>query len=219
MRTYDEVQKRMKDQFLTLMQRYMKELENGGLADTEATKRTIKAVRSYLENIDEVTAIEIGAQTNSLIEEIRKEYLLNPDYYYQNFEGFIDDIIGLTKDGKPKPGAGHSQEPCLLLGVGINELQLFKGESPIGNKSADLFKQIINANYGTNIPTSSVEQQALQDYEAIPSRDEIPKAQAYVHLSEIRRDAGKLKNGGTYNLLANNKAYQEAKAKCAGRQL
>lgn len=223
MKTFEEIKESMKSNKIFIMQRAMQDLKNGGLRDFEekAAKMTIQDCQSYIENIEEVATIEIGAETNSLIEAIQTAYKFHLTDYWQNFERFIDEyVLGLTPNGEPKNVAYFGKSQCLKLGVGISDLLCFKGRSPMSSEACDLFKQIVNGNYGTNIPMSGVEQQALQDYEAVAfGDDEIAKAQAFIHLKEIQRDSGALRNGGTYYILAANQAYQDAKAMFTGRNL
>ena len=220
MRTFEEIQERMIASRNSIMQRAMQDLEKGGLKDWEerAAYITIQECQSNIENIGEVTTIEIGAETNSLIKAIQTAYRFHLTDYWQNFERFIDNYVsGLTPDGERRNGAYFGQSQCLELGVGINELLCFKGRDPMNSETGDLFRQIVNANCGTNIPMSGVEQQALQEYESVAfGDDEIAKAQALIHLKEVQRDSGTLRNGGTYYTLATDQNYQDAKAICTG---
>lgn len=222
MRTFEEIKETEKNTLMRLMQKSMQELEKGGLKDFEeqAAKQTIQESQRNIENIDELTTIEIGAVTNSLIKAIQTAYSFHSTDYWSDFERFIDKYVsGLTPEGNQKNGPYFAQSECYELGVGINELLCFKGKDPMSGETGDLFRQIINTNYGTNIPMSGIEQQALQDFNAVAfGDDEIAKAKAFVHLREVQRDSGKLRNGlGSYHLLATDQDYQDAKAICAGK--
>lgn len=223
MKTFEEIKENIKKSEISLMQQTMQKLEQGGLMDYEkaSANMIIRECQSVIENIDEAATIEIGAQTNSLIKSIGLAYTAHLNEYWQNFEEFINKyVLGLTPDGEKIPGTYLGQSQCLELGVGIKELSCFKGISPTSKEAGDLFRNVINANYGTNIPMSGIEEQALQNYNAVASgNDEIAKAQAYVHLMEVKRDSGALMNGGSYFLLATNQDYQNAKAMCTGRKL
>lgn len=72
--------------------------------------------------------------------------------------------------------------------VGIGTYLLcFKGHDPMSDETGELFRQAINDNYGTNIPMSGVERQALKDYKIVEyGNDEIAKTQAFIHLKEIQ---------------------------------
>jgi len=205
------------------MQKAMQSLEHGGLSDLEANAahKTIRNCQSNIENIDEVTAIEIGAETNSLINAIQAAYKIYLTEYWQDFEGFINNYVaGVTPDGERKSGAFYGQFQCMELGVGVNDLLCFKGRDPMHDEAGDLFRQVINANYGTNIPMSGIEQQALQNYRAVAfGDDEMAKAQALMQLREIQRDSGTLRNGVIYYTLATDQSYQQAKDICSGKQL
>lgn len=223
MRTFEEIQEMIKSHKTELIQRNMQKLAKGGLMDFEerAAKELIQKCQSYIENIEEVTTIEIGVETNSLITAIQNAYKIHLFDYWHNFEKFIDEYVtGLTSNGNLKNGTYFGQRQCYTLGVGIKELMCFKGHDPMSSETCDLFRQIVNANYGTNIPMSGVEQQALQDFESVAFKDdEMAEAQALIHLKEVQRDSGTLRNGGTYYILATDQNYQDAKAMCMGRNL
>lgn len=222
MKTFEERKEEIKANQERIMQQAMEKIKNGNLNDWDegVEKNIIIERQRNIENIDEVTTIDIGAETNSLIEQIKTQYEMHLVDYYQDFERFINEyIFGLNPDGKPKDRATSGKFLCMSLGVGANELLCFKGKNPMKGETGDLFKQTVNHIYGTNIPMSDIENQAHQAYkEAAYSGDELEKAQAFMHLREIQRDAGKLKNGGSYHLLAYDQLYQEAKAICTGRQ-
>ena len=208
----------------SLIHRWRSSLEKGGLMDYEkrAKQMVIESSKIYIDNIDEVTIIEIGSVTNSLIEAIKKAYQYHLVEYWQNFEKFMEKyIIGLTPDGKLKAGSFFGQSQCYELGVGLKELSIcFKGKNPMTAETGDLFRKLINTNYGTNIPLTGVEEAALKEYESVAfGTDTDKKDQAFICLKEIQRDAGALKNGGDYYILATNQNYQEAKARCSGRSI
>lgn len=223
MKTFEEIQESIKATEVSIMQRAMQTLEESGLEDYEerAANITIQECQSNIENIEEVATIEIGAETNALIKSIQTAYQFHLVDYWQDFERFVDKYVtGLTPDGKFKSGAYFGQSQCLTLGVGINELICFKGRNPMSGETEDLFRQIVNSNCGTNIPMSGVAQQALQDYESVAfGDDEMAKAQAFIHLKEVQRDSGLLRNGRSYYTLATDQNYQDAKAICTGRNL
>ena len=222
MKTFEEIKENIKKSKISLMQQAMQKLKQGGLKDYEkaSANMMIRECQSVIENIDEAATIEIGAHTNSLIKSIGLAYTAHSNEYWQNFEEFINKyVLGLTPDGKEIPGMYFGQSNCLALGVGIKELSCFKRISPTSKEAGDLFRNVINANYGTNIPMSGIEEQALQNYYAVAVTDVIAKAQAYVHLMEVKRDSGELMSGGNYFLLATNQDYQNAKAMCTGKKL
>ena len=224
MRTYDDVKKGLLLEKKSLMNRCIQALEKGGVKDFEvvALNSVIGDCQEYIDNIDEVTTIEIGGTTNSIISGIQSAYKLYLNDYWQNFEKFADEyIIGLTPEGNFKNGSFFAQSQCYQLGIGISELaSCFKGKDPMSNEAADDLKKLVNYSYGTNIPMAGVEQQALQEYQSVAfSFDQAAKDKAFVNLKEVQRDAGSLKNGGTFYLLATNQDYQEAKARLEQKNL
>lgn len=223
MRTFEELQEIIKANKISTLQRAKQALDKGDLEyfEKQTTNKIIQNCQSNIENIEEVTTIEIGAETNSLIKAIQDAYKIHLEEYWQDFERFAEEYVtGLTPDGKRKDGAYFGQSQCLELGIGIDELSCFKGHDPMKGETGDLFKQVINTNYGTNIPMNGVEQQALEDYRTVAfGDDKTTKAQAFIHLREIQRDSGSLRNGVIYYTLATDKKYQEAKAICSEKKL
>ena len=88
MRTFDDIQYMIETDKARLMERSRKELEAGGLQDYKEHANTmiIRDCQDYLDNIDEVTTIDIGATTNDLIRAIQTGYKLHQTYYWQNFK-------------------------------------------------------------------------------------------------------------------------------------
>lgn len=221
MRTFEEIKKNELYRQNSLISRCSERLNEGGLRDFEERAMTmvIDDSQSYIDNIDEVAKIKIGATTNSLIKAIQTAYKIHLNEYWQDFEGFVDEhVVGMTPDGKLKNGIYFGQSECLTLGIGVDDLSCFKGCNPMSDEVCDVFRRSINDNYGTNIPMAGVEEAALQEYEEVAfTGDEEAKDNAFTHLKEVQRDSGTLMNGGTYYLLATNQQYQEAKDRCAGR--
>lgn len=224
MKTFEEKKEGILQSKKALIHRCSQELKNKGLKDFEkkALNMVIRDSQIYLDNIDEVTTINIGATTNSVINSIQTAYKHHLVDYWQDFKSFADKyIVGMTEDGNFKRGSFFAQHECYSLGIGIKELATcFEGRDPMKAEAGNLFRQLINANYGTNIPMEGVEQQALNDYGAVAfGSDPVAKDKAFVHLKEVQRDAGSLQNGGDYYLLVTNNEYQEAKTRLAGKKL
>lgn len=223
MKNFEEIKQNIEKDQLKLMQRAMEKKQNGNLRSFEenAMDSIIRDCQNNLENLDEAAVINIGAQTNSLIQAIRTAYQFYLQDYYRDFPKFMNDYVaGLTPDGEFKNGAFFGKSQCVELGIGYNDLLCFKGQNPLSADAGDLFRQYVNANLGTTIPTEAESQQALKDYEAVMfSNDKVAAAKALKHLKEIQRDAGILKNGGSYNLLANDQHYQNAVNISSGKTL
>lgn len=227
MRSFEEVKEMTKSSTMTIMARNKNRLTQGKLEDWKKTvlEKSIQDCENYIENIDEVTIMEIGAATRDLIEAIRSAYNIYLTEYYQNFERFMNEhVMGLKADGSPKEGglSYFGQIPCWTLGININDLMCFKGHNPMSVETADMFKKTVNANFGTHIPMAIEMQQAMDDYINSSHMDNnvmVSSPKALVHLRELQRDAGTLKNGGSYHLLATDLEYQTAKQIGAERSL
>ena len=180
-----------------------------------------KQLKDEIDNAEEITTIEIGASTNALIEAIKKAYRHYLYDYWHDFDKFMNEyIIGITPDGKYKSGTHYGTYECLLLGIGIEELSCFRGKNPLCAGTCNFFRDIVNANFGTNIPMSGVEYQAMNNYkDVIFSNDTEAKDKALICLREVQRNSGSLKYDGEYHLLSTDKEYQDAKARCSGSHI
>ena len=144
------------------MQTIMKALERNILTDDErkVINNIIDNCRKNIDNIEEVTIIEIGAEVDDLIKKIQREFSCNPIEYYQDFEGFIaKNILGLKPNNT---GEGNLVKSCTILNINMNDLLCFKGLNPFYDVVVDSFIKTINDNYGTNIPLSAIEEQILK---------------------------------------------------------
>ena len=208
-------QERIKNNFAS-------KLNTEGLTDNYARAWTMgfKEYENNIKNIDELAVIKLGSTTNGLISAIRRNYKNHFSEYWDTFENFINNyIIGKTQDGQIIPGSDASAvDACRELGITLEDLMCFKGHDPLSDEMCDAFRQYININFGSNIPLSSVERKAEENYFSLPyNADEAEKDKAYLHFKEIQRDSGQLCKYGNYYFLADNKCYQDAKARCAER--
>ena len=213
MRTFEEFKSSILRAKHNLMSRCQYEIKAGRLDDDEERVRrmVIRNRQLYIDNIDEVTTINIGATTNSLIRTIQKAYQQHSTDYLENFERFATEyIVGIIDNGEIKRQSQfvNSSGNCNKLGIGVDELATcFKGKSPMDNESGDFFRQLINLNYGTNIPMAGVQEQLLKDWKTSvyyeSGSDQKTKDTAFVKLREAQRESGLLQNGGDYYLLAN----------------
>lgn len=216
MKTFEEIKKKVFDsesQGLRVTNAMIEKarLENDKLLEA-AGKRSIETIHTSLDNIDECTAIYIGSCTNHLIESIKKAHDIYTLEYYKDFDAFLKKYILAS-------GAGafiDAQSYCLHLGVGIKELQCFKGCDPNKDEPGDLFRQIINVNYGTNIPMAADLRYVKQEELATSENDK-----DLVYGKEILRDAGdeRVYRNGLFYPLAVDQEYQEAKARISGKTI
>ena len=219
MRTFNEVKElEFRNQCL-IMERMRLKLKTGELHNTEVigAKGLLQKSENNINNMDEVTRIKIGAATNSLISAIQRVYKYRAIDYNNQFERFMSEyIIGVTPDefigSVYKSNRFIEQSDCYILGITLEDLMIFKGRNPLSTSICDDFRNLVNINFGTSIPMAGVEEQAFNDY-LDANVEETNKA--FVHLRELQRDSGTLYFGGSYHLLAADKEYQIAKARCA----
>ena len=196
------------------------ELAKKDLPDLERriSEGILQDCQGLLENIDECTVIEIGNRTNKLIKGLQTAYKDHQNDYFKRFEYFLDEyVVGLDSDGNAKYGRHTATEECYCLGIGVDDLLLFKGKDPFDSEVCDQFKKLINANFGTNIPMADVEEQVRKEFKETIGTEEHDKA--FVHLREVERDSGELMHWGLYYPLALDDEYQEAKSRCSGMKL
>lgn len=219
MKTFDEVKLDMSKFSTRLLTEYQGKLNQPGISEFEQTvaNKVVASLQSNLDNIDEVTTIKIGSEVNSLIKYIQYAYSREGSDYHNQFEKFMERwVLGeYDRDGNKKPGPA-AVDYVYSLGITGEDLQCLKGTIPIEKEFGDVLRQRVNAVMGTNIPMAGVEETALREYQ---NASEENKAQAFVTLKEVQRDSGSLRNGNSYYPLANNQAYQEAKANISGRTM
>ena len=215
MKAFNEIQEMIVFSENNLISRLTRELEKPNLKDWEikGTSMAIEECKKNIANVDEVSRIEVGSVVNTLIQKIQNAYKLHLNEYWSNFNRFMEDfVIGLDREGKPRNGIFFGQGECLELGLGLRELSCLQNQNPMDPKFGDSLRTLVNNTLGTNIPMAGVEEQALEDYNKVAfSTDEVAKAEAFVHLKEVQRDAGTLRAGGIYYPLANDINYQDAK--------
>ena len=195
MKTFEELKEELASEISHVLGNVMYEMHIGNNSDSKKTSLIMSAqnLQNYLDFIDEVTTIEIGADTNALI---------------KNFDNSVIDFR-----------SGPFGVLMNKLGLTSQDLECFRNNI-LANGTADNFRQHINANFGTNIPLSGVLEKLLENYnKALQSGNDLEIAQAFVNLREAQRDAGVLSNGGVFNLLAYDKEYQHAKELSASKTL
>jgi hypothetical protein len=221
MKTFNDIQESVRANIISTMSDSSRKLqgESFNQANGAVAQMVVETCQGELANIDEVTTIEIGSLTNSLIGAVKKGYEFHSAEYWRDFEGFCDKyIVGLTADGGLKEGQFLGQAQCAILGIGVHDLSCLKGSNPGSEDFGDSLRQEINQSMGTNIPMASDVRQAQEDYVSVCyGQDDVAKAQAFTHLKEVKRDAGEARNGGIYYPLATDRDYQAAKAMVSGR--
>lgn len=223
MKTFDGVKNSIIFYNSDMIAKAQKELSQPGLKKHEiaADNIIISNAQSNLNNIEEVTTIEIGYLVNSLLKHIRDSYRKDINNYFSDFEKFMEKwVVGeYDKDGKRT----YTVVSNLVRGLGITseDLQCLKDSLPNEETFGDVFRQRVNSAMGTNIPMAGVEESARREWDAVQTNaSEEDKERAYVAFKEIQRDAGSLKHDSlVYFVLANNQAYQEAKEHISGRSI
>lgn len=212
MKTFEEIKSDITKFNMRLLTEYQEKLNQPGISEFDqiVANKVVTNAQRNLDNIDEVTTINIGSEVNGLIKQIQYAFSKDGSDYFNQFDKFMEKwVLGeYDKNGNKKPGpaaTGYVQS----LGITSEDLQCLKGSVPIKYDFGDVLRQRANTVIGTNIPMASVEEKAEHELEAATEEN---KAQAYVKWMEIQRDSGSLRNGNSYNVLATNQTYQEAKA-------
>lgn len=221
MKTFEEIQAQIELNHKILLQNAMETLQDERI--TKVEKKTAELMvhecQSVLNNLEEVTRIEIGAATNELIDAVKKMYQIYPFSYGSRFDDFLEKYVtGMNNEGKFVAQNCSGQMQCVKLGLMNSDLNCFKDYHPMKPEFGNVFRQMINQKFGTTIPMAGTVEKALQDYESVMFTDDsFAKDNALIYLKELQRDSGHLKNGYSYLLLQNDKEYQEAQARCRGK--
>lgn len=221
MRTYEEVKGNIiKNERRTI------QYQNSRLNDAEASDfdkeiatSVIKECQLYIDNVDEVTIIDIGADVNSLVKAIQQYYGLHISEYYGNFEYFMRSYIMGLASPEPRDGylalAGESE--CLDLGISFEDLKIFEGKSPFDDEVVNAFIEHVNRNFNTEVPRIGVYEEARKRYNDVAfSEDERTRAEALIALREVQKNGGYLRTGGEYYIEAKDEDLKDAKAICEG---
>lgn len=227
MKTFEDVEKGI----VTVLSDRIKETTqkiNSGKLDSGAiywSNDFCKRWVSGIENSEESTKIEIGKDTNDIIEEM---YFLRDRYlreYYENFDSLIrEKMFALDDSMRPieynqwftnRIGRVHSQ--ICRLGIKFEDLLCFKGRANL-SEAGDLFRDSVNRNFGTTIPMAGELEAVEQAYREadIGSYEE---AEAYVKYCEMKRDTGLMVQSAVdfYDTLNSDQQYLDAKELCGSR--
>ena len=202
MKTFEDVKKYIMSVELSTIsddQEFLDKPVGSSKADKAMYKlfqKEVQEAQHKIDNIDEVTTIEIGRQVNSFIN-------LLTDYILRTRAGNLTDAenfkIRFMLD-----------RYCLFLGITKEDLQCYK-RADSGTSFGDAFRQRVNTIMGTNIPKAGVVEKAYREYE---NANEENKDQAYVTWKELQRDSGQLDG-----LLSDDQCYQEAKSRIHERSI
>ena len=225
MRTFEEAKSKVMSSLMRNMERYKKELEDQRLNEgvKAAAKKNLLFTQHEIENIDELTLIEIGAAVNYLIEKIKMYYRNNGNngtMYFQQFDSFMEEFCL-----KNVPGRDLVCIQADLLGLSKEDLQCLKDTVPINANFGDELRQKVNFAMGTKIPTSEEMLMLQTEFNNTQRLDinvsEEIKDQALVDYMEMRRNAGMDKRLMPVDspFLADNPKYQAAKDRLSGRSL
>lgn len=202
MKTFEDVKKYIMSVELSTISDYQKDLDKPvGSSSADKAMHTlfqkkVQEAQHKIDNIDEVTTIEIGRQVNSLIN-LLTDYILRTRA--GNLTSVDDREIRFMLD-----------RYCLFLGITKEDLQCYK-RADSGTDFGDAFRQRVNTIMGTNIPMAGVVEKAYREYE---NANEENKDQAYVTWKELQRDSGQLDG-----LLSDDQCYQEAKSRIHERSI
>lgn len=212
MRTFEEVKSLVKEQILMNISAYEVKCQKFGEIGQVAFEAIIQDTKNNLDNLDEVTTIEIGSGVNYLIKRIQRAYGKDQAAYHNNFESFMKEFIF---DSVFVP------ESIFMLGITMEDLQCLKDTLPTERSFGDKLRQRVNDVMKTTIPMAMEEEEAIKEFENATDEN---KDQAFVKMRETQRDSGSLKlfeHLSILNTLANDQAYQEAKNRvsCKNKQL
>ena len=212
MRTFEEVKSLVKEEILRHIFVCKIKCQKFGEIGQIAFDASIQDAINNLDNLDEVTTIEIGSGVNHLIDRIQCAYGKEQAAYHNNFELFMKEFIF---DSVFVP------ESIFMLGITMEDLQCLKDTLPTERNYGDELRQRVNAVMKTTIPMAMEEEEAIREYE---NADDENKDQAFVKMRETQRDSGSLKlfeHLSILNTLANDQEYQEAKNRvsCKNKQL
>lgn len=210
MRTFEEVKDNLKSQISAILKATIGEIEydkmyNKKQYEKDQTTKIIgvQKMQSYLDNIDEVTIIRIGNDVNRIIEQFQNTIKTNPLNIYNNFYSTVQ--------------SWYMYSPIVLelheLDLKLSDFECFRTMNY--TEAVNKFIELMNVNFGTNIPLPGAVDEALNEY--YEKTDEQEKAQAFMRLRELQRDSGLLEHAGDFTLLNNDKAYQQAKEICSSK--
>ena len=215
MKKFEEVRLGILTDYHQVIDDQKKLLENPSLNERQKNSCRWKITESQhrIENIDEVTLINIGDNVNNLIETIKKGFQENLRMYYFQFDAFMEKCC-LGNDDEKVSHYPSRYSYAKKLGITKEDLQCLKATHPFKGDFGDELRQRVNFVMGTKIPTVKEMNKIEKQYNNIDAiTDEKTADQVYVDYQEMCRDAGLLKNDLGYFLLADNVQYQEAKSR------
>ncbi len=196
MEKYESVKQRMKDSIKFRIAECKRGYEFWKKANNkfemQGCEGGIKILQNQLDNLDEITIIEIGKCTNRIIEVIQQAYLKNMwQYTNGSFEEFIHrHVTPIKDDGDISIRDRLARFECERIGIGLKDLLFFKGKDPTKEETVNQFLQIINEDYGVNIPMVGVEKQAQNELLNSIGKNEVESIENYLRARELARDSG-----------------------------
>ena len=214
MRTFEEVKKSLSHSICNLITKTISDIEDaekyGKVERIKELKEELQKLESYIANIDEVLTISIGNIAYKILDEFQKNIKKYPMDFYNNFYNIVRTWYTFSP----------ISVELGFLDIKISDLECFKSMNY--TEAIAKFIELMNSNFGTNIPLPGAIDEALNEYyEKSINGDEKEKAQAFMNLREIQRDSGLLEiDDGTYldfTLLATDESYQQAKEICSSK--
>lgn len=202
MKTFEDVKKYIMSVELRTISDYQKDLDKPvGSSSTDKAMHTlwqkqVQEAQHKIDNIDEVTTIEIGRQVNSFINLL--------------IDSTLRSRAGNLTDAEDFKIRFMLNRYVLFLGITKEDVQRCK-RPYTQTIFEDAFRQRVNTIMGTNIPMAGVVEKAYREYE---NANEENKDQAYVTWKELQRDSGQLDG-----LLSDDQCYQEAKSRIHERSI
>lgn len=227
MRTFEDVEKNVVARLSDRIKEKEQEINSGKLDSGVAywNNEFCKQWASGIENSEESAKIEIGKDTNDIIKEMKFLQDMYFHQYYEKFDSLIrEKMFALDNNMRPidhkewsKNCIGRVQDQIYRLGIKFEDLLCFKGSANL-SEAGDLFRNLVNQNFGTTIPMTGELEAAEQTYSEADF-DSYEQAEAYVKCCEMKRDAGLMVDSASdfYYTLNTDQRYLDAKELCGSR--
>ena len=180
------------------------------------TPLLIDRYKNYIDNIDEITEIEIGAIVKYIIEKVKEACSRFPTQFFSHFKEPV--ALCLEKNKKAV------EDVYTILDISLDDLaEYFQGKNPSDKEVQDQFIEFVNFTLGTRIPKIGVEEEAMSRYLNLlkssthdsssvgEQQTSVDIACAYCYLKDIQIASGTAKLGGVYSYRASDKEYLQHK--------
>ena len=120
MKTFEEIKSDITKFNIRLLTEYQEKLNQPGISEFDqiVANKVVTNAQRNLDNIDEVTTINIGSEVNGLIKQIQYAFSKDGSDYFNQFDKFMEKwVLGeYDKNGNKKPGpAATGYVQCLQV--------------------------------------------------------------------------------------------------------